>query len=124
MQYDGIPFTRNVKIPNRIHHPIVENEIIPPKDQIVTFLQNAKSATQVIISLLAFLGVRFKVIADIRIKYFPEMRITDREIVFEKIPTKVRKEFSKNGEEYQTFFIETECMMIKNSLEIRMNKGE
>ncbi len=99
MQYDGIPFTRNIKIPNRTYHPTVENEVVPTKDQIIAFLQNAKPATQVIISLLAFLGVRFKVIADIRIKDLPEMRITDGEIIFEKIPTrvKVRKELSKNG---------------------------
>lgn len=126
MQYDGIPFTRNIKIPNRTYHPTVENEVVPTKDQIITFLRNAKPATQVIISLLAFLGVRFKVIADLRIKDLPEMRITDNEVIFEKIPTrvKVRKELSKNRKEYQTFLIQTGCMIVKNSLEIRMKKGE
>jgi len=126
MQYDGIPFTRNIKIPNRTYHPTVENEVVPTKDQIIAFLRNAKHATQVIISLISFLGFRFKVIADIRIKDLPEMRITDDEVIFEKIPTrvKVRKELSKNGKEYQTFLIQTGCMIIKNSLEIRMKKGE
>ena len=117
MQYDGIPFTRNVKIPNRTYHPTVENEVVPTKDQIISFLRNGKHGTQVIVSLIAFLGVRFKVIADIRIKDFPEMRITDNEVIFEKIPTrvKVRKELSKNGKGYQTFLIEAGCMMLKNS---------
>lgn len=127
MQYDGIQFTRNVKIPNRTHHPTVENEVVPTKDQIITFLRNARPATQVIISLIAFLGVRFKVIADLRVKDFPEMRITENnEIIFEKTPTriKVRKELSKNGKEYQTFLTETGCMIVKNALEIRMRKGE
>lgn len=127
MQYDSIPFTRNVKIPNRTHHPTVENEVVPTKDQIVSFLRNAKPSTQVIVSLIAFLGVRFKVIADLRIKDFPEMRITeDNQVIFEKIPTriKVRKELSKNGKEYQTFLIEMGCQILKNSLEIRMKKGE
>ncbi len=126
MQYDGIPFTRNIKIPNRTSHPTVEDEVVPTKDQIITFLRNAKHTTQVIISLIAFLGVRFTVIADLRVKDFPEMRITDNEVIFEQIPTrvKVRKELSKNGKEYQTFLIDTGCMIIKNSLEIRMKKGE
>ncbi len=126
MQYDGIPFTRNIKIPNRTYHPTIENEVVPTKDQMITFLRNAKPATQVIISLIAFLGFRFKVIADIRIKDLPEMRITDGEVIFEKIPTrvKVRKELSKNGKEYQTFLIETGCVILKNLLEIRMKKGE
>jgi len=127
MQYDGIPFTRSVKIPNRTYHPTVENEVIPTKDQIISFLRNGKHATQVIISLIAFTGFRFKVIADLRIKDLPEMRITENnEVVFEKMPTrvKVRKELSKNGKAYQTFLIETGCMIIKNSLKIRMTKGE
>ena len=126
MQYDGIPFTRSVKIPHRTYHPTVENEVVPTKDQIISFLRNGKHGTQVIVSLIAFLGVRFKVIADIRIKDFPEMRITNSEVLFEKTPTrvKVRKELSKNGKEYQTFLIEAGCMMLKNSLEVRMRKGE
>jgi len=127
MQYDGIQFTRNIKIPNRTHHPTVENEVVPTKDQIITFLRNARPATQVIISLIAFLGVRFKVIADLRVKDFPEMRIKENnEVIFEKTPTRirVRKELSKNKKEYQTFLTETGCMIVKNALEIRMRKGE
>ncbi len=126
MQYDGIPFTRSIKIPNRTYHPTVENEVVPTKDQVISFLRNGKHGTQVIVSLIAFLGVRFKVIADLRIKDFPEMRITDTEVIFEKIPTrvKVRKELSKNGKGYQTFLIEAGCMILKNSLEVRMKKGE
>jgi len=127
MQYDGIPFTRPIKIPNRTYHPTVENEIVPTKDQILSFLTNGKHATQVIISLIAFTGFRFNVIADLRIKDFPEMRITENnKVIFEKMPTrvKVRKELSKNGKAYQTFLIETGCMTVKNSLEVRMTKGE
>ena len=127
MQYDSIPFTRSVKIPNRTYHPTVENEVIPTKDQIISFLRNGKHATQVIIALIAFTGFRFNVIADLRVKDFPEMRVTeDNDVVFEKIPTrvKVRKELSKNGKAYQSFLIETGCLIIKNSLEIRMRKGE
>ncbi len=127
MQYDGIPFTRPIKIPNRTYHPTVENEIVPTKDQILSFLTNGKHATQVIISLIAFTGFRFNVIADLRIKDFPELRITEnKKVIFEKMPTrvKVRKELSKNGKAYQTFLIETGCMTVKNSLEVRMTKGE
>ena len=126
MQYDGIPFTRPIKIPDRTHHPTVENEVVPTKDQIISFLRNGKHATQVIISLIAFMGFRFTVIADLRIKDFPEMSIENNEVTFKKIPTrvKVRRELSKNGKAYQTFLIETGCMMVKNSLEIRMRKGE
>lgn len=127
MQYDGIPFIRPIKIPHRTHHPTVANELIPTKDQIISFISNAKPSTQTIISLIAFLGVRFKVIADLRVKDFPEMRITqNNEIIFENTPTriKIRKELNKNGKEYQTFLIDFGCKIIKNYLEIRMRKGE
>ena len=127
MQYDSIPFTRSIKIPNRTYHPTVENEVVPTKDQILSFIMNGKHATQVIIALIAFTGFRFNVIADLRVKDLPEMRITeDNDIVFEKMPTrvKVRKELSKNGKAYQSFLIETGCMILKNSLEIRITKGE
>jgi len=128
MQYDSIPFTRTIKIPNRTYHPTVENEMIPTKDQIISFLRNGKHATQVIVSLIAFTGFRFNVIADLRIRDFPEMRITENnDVIFEKIPTRIRvrkelNEKKKGG--YDTFLIETGCMIIKNSLEIRMRKGE
>jgi len=127
MQYDGIQFIKNVKILNRTRHPTVEDEVVPTKDQIISFLRNAKHGTQSIIALIAFLGVRFKVIADLRVKDFPEMTITeDNDIIFEKVPTrvKVRSELSKNGKEYQTFLIEIGCQIIRNSLLVRMKNGE
>ena len=128
VQYDSIPFTRTIKIPNRTYHPTVENEVVPTKDQIISFLRNAKHQTQVIIVLIAFTGFRFKVIADLRIKDLPEMRIDENnKVIFEKLPTRirVRKELNeKKKGSYDTFLIETGCMIIKNSLEIRMTKGE
>lgn len=127
MQYDGIQFIKNVKILNRTRHPTVEDEVVPTKDQIISFLRNAKHGTQSIIALIAFLGVRFNVIADLRVKDFLEMRITeDNDIIFEKVPTriKVRSELSKNGKEYQTFLIEFGCQIIRNSLLVRMKNGE
>ena len=76
--------------------------------------------------MIDILGVRLKVIEDIRIKDLPEMRRGDGEKIIEKRPTrvKVRKELSQNGKEYQTYLIQTGCMIIKNSLEIRKKKGE
>ncbi len=128
MQYDSIPFIKSVKIPHRSYHPTVEDEVVPTNAQIILFLRNAKHATQVIISLISFLGVRFNVIGDLRVKDFPEMRITnDNQVIFEKMPTrvKIRKELNeKKKGSYETFLVEFGCMTIKNSLEIRMRTGE
>jgi len=126
LEYEGIQLTKRIRIPNRHLHPTVAKEVVPTKDQIITFLRNAKPASQVIITLIAFVGVRFNVIGDLRISDFPEMRIFDKKVIFEKIPTrvKIRAILSKNKKEYQTFLIEFGCMIVKNWLELRLRRGE
>jgi len=126
LKYDAFTVTRDIRIPNRTFHPTVANQVVPTKDQIITFLRNGKPDTQVIVALVAFLGFRFKVLGDLRVSDLPEMRIKDNEVTFEKMPTmiKVRRELSKNKRPYQTFLIELGCMIIKNALQIRMRKGE
>jgi len=126
LEYDGIQLTKKIRIPNRHLHPTIAKEVVPTKDQIISFFRNAKPSSQVIVALIAFLGVRFNVIGDLRISDFPEMRISDKKIIFEKMPTrvKVRAGLSKNKKEYQTFLIEFGCMILKNWLELRMQKGE
>lgn len=126
LKYDGIRPTRDVKVKNRHRHPTVANEVVPTKDQIISFLTTANPGTQVIIVLSAFLGFRFKVMSDLRVSDFPEMRITENGVVFEKVPTRVRvrAELSKNKKEYQTFLLEFGCKILQNWLQIRMKKGE
>jgi len=126
LEYEGIQLTKKIRIPNRHLHPTIAKEVVPTKEQIISFLRNAKPSSQVIIALIAFLGVRFNVIGDLRVSDFPEMRISDKKIIFEKMPTrvKIRAELSKNKKEYQTFLIEFGCMILKNWLELRMREDE
>lgn len=126
IKYDGIQLTRDIRIPNRHLHPTIATEVVPTKEQIISFLRNAKPSSQVIIALIAFLGVRFNVIGDLRISDFPEMSISDKKIIFEKMPTrvKIRAVLSKNKKEYQTFLIEFGCMILKNWLELRLREDE
>lgn len=126
LRYDGITLTRKIIIPNRTFHPTVANQMVPTKDQIITILRSAKPDTQAIAVLEAFSGFRFKVMSDLRISDFPEMRIKGKEVIFEKMPTliKVRRELSKNKRPYQTFLIELGCVVLKNALQIRLQKGE
>ncbi|WP_205099145.1 hypothetical protein [Candidatus Nitrosotenuis uzonensis] len=91
LQYDGLRLARDIKIKNRHQHHTVESQTAPTKDQIITFLQTAKPSTQVIIAFGAFLGFRFKVMSDLRVSDFPEMRVTeDGKIIFEKMPTRIK----------------------------------
>ncbi len=70
LEYDGIQLTKKIRIPNRHLHPTVAKEVVPTKEQIISFLRNAKPSSQVIVALIAFLGVRFNVIGDLRISDF------------------------------------------------------
>ena len=127
LEYEGLILTKKIRIPNRHIHNTVANQVVPTKDQIIRFLQNARPETQAIIALMAFLGVRFNVIGDLRVSDFPEMRITDKEVIFEKMPTRINIRLSvtnKSKKEYMTFLIEAGCQILKNSLELRLRRGE
>jgi len=128
LQYDSIRPVRQIKILNRHRHLTVESQTVPTKDQIITFLQNARPSAQVIIALGAFLGIRFKAMSGLKVSDFPEMRITeDNKVIFEKMPTRVNIRDGLNKGEaraYIVFLIESGCMILKNYLEVRMNKGE
>jgi len=126
LEYDGISLVKKIRIPNRHKHPTIEAQTIPIKEQILSFLSHANVRVQTIIALISFLGVRFKLIAGLKIGDFPEMKIEDKKIIFEKMPTviKVRDELSKNKLPYLTFLIEFGCRILKNYLESRMRDGE
>ncbi|MGI0021369.1 MAG: hypothetical protein ACRD9Q_00780 [Nitrososphaeraceae archaeon] len=126
LEYDGISLVKRIRIPNRHIHPTITEETIPTKEQILSFLSHANVRAQAIIALISFLGVRFHVIAGLKLADFPELKIENREIKFEKVPTmvKIRGELSKNKLPYQTFLIEFGCRILKNYLEFRMREGE
>ena len=127
LEYEGIILTKKIRIPNRHIHHTIANQVVPTKDQIIRFLQNARPETQLVIALMAFLGIRFNVIGDLRVSDFPEMRITDKEVIFEKMPTRINIRLSvtnKSKKEYMTFLIESGCQILKNSLELRLRRGE
>lgn len=126
LEYDGIQLAKRIRIPNRHTHPTVVDETIPTKEQILSFLQNAKPSSQTIIALMAFLGIRFNVIAGLKISDFPELQINSDTMSFQKTPTivKIRAELSKNKRPYQTFLIEFGCQILKNYLTLRLRNGE
>lgn len=77
LEYDGISLVKKIRIPNRHKHPTIENQSVPTKDQILSFLSHANVRVQIIIALISFLGVRFILIAGLKIGDFPEMKIED-----------------------------------------------
>ncbi|MEX2313178.1 MAG: hypothetical protein WD650_04200, partial [Nitrosopumilaceae archaeon] len=41
LEYEGLILTKRIRIPNRHIHHTVANQVVPTKDQIIRFLQNA-----------------------------------------------------------------------------------
>jgi len=126
LEYEGIALVKRIRIPNRHIHPTVAEQTIPTKEQILSYLSHANVRAQAIIALISFLGVRFNVIAGLKLGDFSELKIENSKIKFEKVPTmlKIRGELSKNKLPYQTFLIEFGCRILKNYLEFRMREGE
>jgi len=126
LEYEGIQLTKKIRIPNRHVHPTIAEETVPTKDLIISFLSHANLSAQAIIALISFLGVRFKVIAGLKISDFPELKIVDKKVEFGKMPTlvRIRGELSKNKKAYLTFLIEFGCNIIKRWLEYRLRQGE
>jgi len=125
LQYDSVQLSK-IRIPNRHVHPTIAEETVPTKDLIISFLSHANLSAQVIIALISFLGVRFHVMAGLKISDFPELKIVDKKVEFGKMPTlvKIRLELSKNKKAYLTFLIEFGCNILKRWLEYRLRQGE
>lgn len=122
---DEIKIIRRIKIPNMHDRPTIENESIPTKDQIILLLEHANLRAKCCIALIAFLGIRFKAMAGLRVSDFPEMQVSDK-VTFTKTPTivNIRKSLSKNKKPYQTFLIAFGCNILKHWLEFRIRQGE
>ena len=75
--------------------------------------------------LMAHSGLRISSIGNylgndgLRVRDFPEMRIDNGQVTFEKMPTMVvvRPELSKAGHQYFTFLSEEGCEYLKDYLE-------
>ena len=95
LRYNNITLTRRIKIKNSTATPTIGNEKIPSQDELARILRASPPRIKVAIALMAFAGLRPQSIGNhngadgVRLKDLPELRIEDKEVVFEKIPTMV-----------------------------------
>ncbi len=112
--------------------PSLKDERVPTIEELrKIFLSGDKKARTACV-LMAHSGLRIEVLGNylgddgLRVRDFPEMRIEDGRVDFEKIPTMVivRKELSKARHQYFTFLSEEGCEYLKDYLEERIRQGE
>ena len=127
-------FQRRIKIANLNRRPSLENERIPTVEELrrVLYAATTPLRTRVSIALMAFSGPRpesqgnYLGLDGLRISDFPELKIKEHMVSFEKIPTVliVREEISKTRHQYITFLGEEGCDILRDYLQDRLSHGE
>ena len=130
--FNGIDYklTANIAYENRA--PRVEGERIPEKQELSKMMRSASQRARVAMSLLAFSGLRPETLGNaegndgLKISDFPEMRIDNGKVVFDKTPTmvNVRYTLSKAKNSYFTFLAQEGMTHLKEYLESRIAEGE
>jgi site-specific recombinase XerC len=130
--FNGIDYkvTANIAYENRA--PRVEGERIPEKKELSKMLRSGSRRARVAMSLLAFSGLRPETLGNaegndgLRVSDFPEMRIDNGKVVFDKTPTmvNVRYTLSKAKNSYFTFLAQEGMTYLKEYLESRISEGE
>ena len=123
---------KSVKIKEAFRNPTVEDERVPSAEELSKIITVATARAKVSISLMAFSGLRIESIGDFKgndgliLSDLPELRISQNQIEFEKLPTfiKVRSTLSKARHEYITFLPQEGAAYVKKYLELRTEGGE
>ena len=132
LSYNNIALMRGIKVSNRNATPTIENEQVPTQAELARILRTSPQRIRVAEALMAFADLRPESIGNfdgsdgLTLKDFPELRIEDREVRFEKIPTMVvvRSSLSKTRGKYFTFLSHEGCDYLKEYLEERIRNGE
>lgn len=132
LAHNGIEIKRKLKIKGARDTPTLRDERVPTQRELRRIFLSADKKARVACALIAHSGLRLITVGNytgtdgLRIRDFPEMRIENGEVTFDKIPTivTVRFELSKAGHQYFTFLSEEGCEYLKDYLEERIKAGE
>ncbi|MEM1552813.1 MAG: site-specific integrase [Candidatus Bathyarchaeia archaeon] len=132
LSHNGIEVKRKIKIRGARDTPSLRDERVPTQQELRRIFLSAGKKARVACVLVAHSGLRLMTLGNytgtdgLRVRDFPEMRIEDGQVVFDKIPTMVivRPELSKAGHQYFTFLSEEGCEYLKDYLEERIKGGE
>lgn len=132
LKFNGVELVRSINIGNRKETPTISDERVPTKNELRQILNYAGERGRCSIALMAFAGLRPQVLGNINgvdgleLRDLPEIKIEDREVTFEKTPTRiiVRPNLSKAKHRYFTFINEEGCEYLKAYLEKRLAAGE
>ena len=132
LSFNMVEVKVKIKIKDADDTPTLRDERVPTQQELRKILMCGDLRARCACALLAHSGLRIETLGNyegtdgLRIKDFPEMKIENGEVIFEKVPTivVVRRELSKGGHQYFTFLSEEGCEYLKDYLESRLKEGE
>ena len=132
LRYNDIVLTRPIKVANRNATPTIENEQVPTQGELSRIFRISSPRIRVAEALMAFADLRPESIGNhdgtdgLMLKDFPELKIQNGKVIFEKIPTMmiVRATLSKTRSKYFTFLGDEGCTYLREYLEERIRNGE
>lgn len=131
LSYNDITLTRKIKIRNPSSTPTIENEQVPSQEELARIFRNSSSRVRAAEALMAFADLRPESLGNhdgsdgLKISDLPELRIEQKQVQFDAIPTRVivRAPLSKTRQKYFTFLSSEGCAYLKEYLEARMREG-
>ena len=132
LEYNRIEIRRKIRIADSDVPVSIQDEKIPDREQLRRMLDAADPRCRVIISMMAFAGVRPQVmgLADrsdgLALSDLPDLVLDGGDTRFEKTPAMVvvRSRLSKIRKKYFTFLAEEGCQYVLGYLRERMAQGE
>ncbi|MDE2812524.1 MAG: hypothetical protein OXM01_05860, partial [Gemmatimonadota bacterium] len=132
LEYNHIEIRRKIKVANSDVPVSIQDEKIPDGRQLKKMLDAADPRSRVIISMMAFAGVRPQVmgLADksdgLVLSDLPDLVLDGKDTRFSRMPAMVvvRPQLSKIRKKYFTFLTEEGCQYVLGYLRERMARGE
>src|SRR5205085_1205098 len=132
LAYNDIRLTRKIKIRNPSSTPTIENEQVPSQQELARIFRNSSARVRTAEALMAFSNLRPETLGNhdgsdgLKIADLPEMRIENRQVTFDKIPTRiiVRAPLSKTRQKYFTFLSSEGCSYLQEYLDSRIREGQ
>ena len=132
LEYNHVEIRRKIRVANSDVPVSIQDEKVPDKEQLKRMFDAADPRSRVIISMMAFAGVRPQVmgLADksdgLTLSDLPDLVLDGRDTHFSKTPAMVvvRPKLSKIRKRYFTFLAEEGCQYVLGYLRERMARGE
>jgi hypothetical protein len=132
LAFNNIHIKGKIKIRDSRKTPTLENERTPSIDELRRIFSVATPREKLACVLMAHSGLRIESLGNykgtdgLRVRDFPEMRVTSDGVTFDKVPTivTVRSELSKARHKYFSFLSEEGCEYLSQYLTMRIRSGE